>query len=225
MSKSCEQIVNDFVENGYRGKDCRSVLRALICCCMPNADADKLAKNLSANKSLANIVDIPQKQLVEKYGLDEAAALLINCLPDILFLYRSQKSREAIFNVGDACEYFKEILASARVETLLACFIDNDLHVVNCEVINVGSIDSVGVRPLRIIRAAGMGHSKFAFIAHNHPISGARPSNEDIFVTNSVKQILSQIGIRLLDHIIVSGSGETYSMKRAGHIPLVDTMS
>lgn len=218
-----EQIINDLIENGYEGKDCRSVLSALICCCMPQADADKLAYTLCAdNRSLANIVDIPKEQLVEKYGLDEAAALLINNIPDVVFAYRRQDLGQVIHNVGKACEYFKEVLASARVETLVACFLDNRLRVVNCEIINVGNIDSVGVKPMNIIRAANRTRGRLAFIAHNHPVSGAKPSDADISVTNSVKQILSHIGVRLLDHIIVSGSGETYSMKRAGHLPLAE---
>ena len=108
---------------------------------------------------------------------------------------------------------------------MVACFLDNSLRVVNCEIINVGNIDSVGVKPMKIIQAAGRTNSKLAFIAHNHPISGAQPSEADIAVTNTVKQILSHIDVRLLDHIIVSGSGETYSMKRAGHLPLVEPVN
>lgn len=218
-----QRLINDLIENGYEGKNCRRVVSTLISCCMPQADADKLADKLCAdNRSLANIVDMSKEQLVEKYGLDEATALLINCIPDIVFAYRCKNNRQVIFNVGKACEYFKDLLASARVETLVACFLDNKLRVISCDVINVGSIDSVGVKPMNIIKAAGRARGKFAFIAHNHPISGAGPSDEDISVTNSVKQILSHIGIRLLDHIIVSGSGETYSMKRAGHLPLAE---
>lgn len=221
-----EEIINDLIENGYEGKDCRSVISALICCCMPQSDADKLAQKLCAdNRSLANIVDIPKEQLVENYGLDDAAALLINNIPDIIFAYRRKNTGQVIHNVGSAREYFKDVLAFARVETLVACFLDNKLRVVNCEVINVGNIDSVGVKPMNIIRAAGRARSNLAFIAHNHPVSGAAPSDADISVTNSVKQILSHIGIRLLDHIIVSGSGETYSMKTNGYLPLVDTDS
>ncbi len=221
-----EEIINDLAENGYEGKDCRSVLSALICCCMPYSDADKLADKLCAdNKSLSNIVDIPKEQLVEKYGLDDAAAILINNIPDIVFAYRRQNIGQVIQNISSAREYFKEVLAFARVETLVMCFLDDDLRVVSCDVINYGNVDSVGADPVNIIKAADRAGCKLAFIAHNHPVSGAVPSNEDILVTNSVKLILSRIGIRLLDHIIVSGSGETYSMKTRGHIPLVDTLS
>lgn len=227
MSKSetqwREHIINDFIDSGFEGKDCRGVLETLLCYSMPSADAKRIAEELSADdRNLANIVDIPIEQLVARFGLDEATALFINNIPDLIFAYRNKSKKQVLYNVGKACEYFKETLASARVETLVACFLDNGLRIVNCEIINVGNIDSVGVKPMKIIQAAGRARGKFAFIAHNHPVSGADPSEADIAVTSSVKQILAHIGVRLLDHIIVSGSGETYSMKRAGHLPLLE---
>ena len=219
-----EHIINDFADSGFEGKDCRSVLETLLCYSMPSADVKGKAAQMSADdRNLANIVDIPIEQLMDKFGLDEATALLINNIPDVIFAYRDKSNKQVLYNVGKACEYFKETLASARVETLVVCFLDNALRVVSCEIINVGNIDSVSVKPLKIIRAAGRARGKFAFLAHNHPISGAAPSEADIAVTRSIKQILAHIGVRLLDHIIVSGSGETYSMKREGHLPLLET--
>ncbi len=226
MSEEREQIINDFIDSGFEGKDCRSVLETLLSYSMPSADVSSIAAKMSVGgRNLANIADIPTDQLMARFGLDEPTALLISSIPDLIFAYRDKSNKQALYNIGKACEYFKETLASARVETMVACFLDNSLRVVNCEIINVGNIDSVGVKPMKIIQAAGRTNSKLAFIAHNHPISGAQPSEADIAVTNTVKQILSHIDVRLLDHIIVSGSGETYSMKRAGHLPLVEPVN
>lgn len=226
MSEGREQIINDFIDSGFEGKDCRSVLETLLSYSMPSADVSSIAAKMSVGgRNLANIADISTDQLMARFGLDEPTALLISSIPDLIFAYRDKSNKQALYNIGKACEYFKETLASARVETMVACFLDNSLRVVNCEIINVGNIDSVGVKPMKIIQAAGRTNSKLAFIAHNHPISGAQPSEADIAVTNTVKQILSHIDVRLLDHIIVSGSGETYSMKRAGHLPLVEPIN
>lgn len=226
MSEEREQIINDFIDSGFEGKDCRSVLETLLSYSMPSADVSSIAAKMSVGgRNLANIADIPTDQLMARFGLDEPTALLISSIPDLIFAYRDKSNKQALYNIGKACEYFKETLASARVETMVACFLDNSLRVVNCEIINVGNIDSVGVKPMKIIQAAGRTNSKLAFIAHNHPISGAQPSEADIAVTNTVKQILSHIDVRLLDHIIVSGSGETFSMKRAGHLPLVEPVN
>lgn len=41
-------------------------------------------------------------------------------------------------------------------------------------------------------------------IAHNHPSKDSTPSNEDIRITNRIKECGDLIGIKLLDHIIIA---------------------
>ena len=44
-------------------------------------------------------------------------------------------------------------------------------------------------------------------IAHNHPSGDLKPSSEDLEVTKKLKQAGDLLGIKLLDHIIVSNKG------------------
>ena len=41
-------------------------------------------------------------------------------------------------------------------------------------------------------------------VAHNHPSGSVEPSQEDISVTNRLKEAGTLLGIQLLDHVIVS---------------------
>ena len=52
-------------------------------------------------------------------------------------------------------------------------------------------------------------------IAHNHPGGMPDPSREDEDCTETVKNMLDVVGVKLLDHIIV-GSGVYYSLKQSG---------
>ena len=54
-------------------------------------------------------------------------------------------------------------------------------------------------------------------VAHNHPAGQAVPSLEDREATLKLRDALSAVQIRLLDHIIVRGM-EFASMKECGHL-------
>jgi DNA repair protein RadC len=44
-------------------------------------------------------------------------------------------------------------------------------------------------------------------LAHNHPSGVAEPSRADEFLTQTLRQSLSLVDARVLDHFIVAGNG------------------
>ena len=48
-----------------------------------------------------------------------------------------------------------------------------------------------------------------SILAHNHPSGNPEPSQSDLSITAKLKQALGLVDIRVLDHIIVSGSKTT----------------
>ena len=54
-------------------------------------------------------------------------------------------------------------------------------------------------------------------LVHNHPSGVAEPSRADELLTNRLKEALSLVDIRLLDHLVV-GDGETVSFSERGLI-------
>jgi DNA repair protein RadC len=44
-------------------------------------------------------------------------------------------------------------------------------------------------------------------VAHNHPYGVAQPSNEDIYLTQQLKQACKLVEISLIDHFIISPEG------------------
>ena len=47
------------------------------------------------------------------------------------------------------------------------------------------------------------GCNRFA-LAHNHPIDSALPTTQDIALTGRIRELARQLGLELLDHVIVS---------------------
>ena len=78
-----------------------------------------------------------------------------------------------------------------------------------------GSLDRTTVHP-RVILQKALKHNAGAIVAyHNHPSSAAEPSASDMSLTGRVKDLLDEIDVRLLDHIVVSRT-ETVSIAVGG---------
>ena len=52
-------------------------------------------------------------------------------------------------------------------------------------------------------------------LAHSHPNGNVQPSEQDKLLTRSIVLAAETIGLRVVDHLVVS-SDETFSFKQAG---------
>ena len=83
------------------------------------------------------------------------------------------------------------------------------------DIITKGSVGSTDV-PIRKIADLALRHNaKIAFIAHNHPSGSLLPSKSDIDVTRTVYDTLANLGVRLIDHYIVTDA-DVFSMRESG---------
>ncbi len=60
------------------------------------------------------------------------------------------------------------------------------------------------VHPREVFKTAISRNANSAILAHNHPSGNVEPSSEDIKITERMRQAGDIIGIKLLDHIVVS---------------------
>lgn len=81
-----------------------------------------------------------------------------------------------------------------------------------------GGITGVVVDPRLIFSIALKCLAVSIVVAHNHPSGNLKPSSEDEFLTNKIKDIGNLLDIQLLDHLIVNNKGEYYSFMDNGNI-------
>ena len=81
-----------------------------------------------------------------------------------------------------------------------------------------GSINAVNFDVGGIMRKVLMMNCVSFIMAHNHPGESLIPSGEDIAATKQVRQAAELLGLKLLDHFIISGvSGEYLSFREEGY--------
>ena len=73
------------------------------------------------------------------------------------------------------------------------------------------------VHPREVFRAAVAEPACMAVILiHNHPSGDPTPSKEDKELTERMVQAGKILGIEVLDHVIITPTGNTYSLKERG---------
>jgi DNA repair protein RadC len=78
-----------------------------------------------------------------------------------------------------------------------------------------GTLTQTSVYPREVVKSALRHNAASVIFAHNHPSGVAEPSRADEVLTQSLKQALALVDVRVLDHFIV-GQGATLSFAERG---------
>jgi DNA repair protein RadC len=104
----------------------------------------------------------------------------------------------------------------------LAClFVNPRHHVTGAHIAAIGGQHTIATVDVRVIlRAALVACASGLVLGHNHPAGDPTPSNEDLLTTANIMRAANTIGIRVLDHLIVTCDElRYYSMYSAGTLP------
>jgi len=117
-----------------------------------------------------------------------------------------------------AAARYLQLKAGGHEREVFGClFLTTRNRLIRDEELFYGSIDRTTVYP-RVILQKALAFNAGAIIAyHNHPSGTAEPSASDMQLTCRTKDLLGEIDVRLLDHIVVSRTG-TVSMAARGLI-------
>ena len=98
-----------------------------------------------------------------------------------------------------------------REEVLRLICLDNMQRVINSSVMSRGTVNATPISHRRILEEVIRVNASAVILMHNHVNAPALPSAEDIKATKELARLLESTGVKLQDHIIVSGS-KYYSM-------------
>jgi len=114
----------------------------------------------------------------------------------------------------DAAEYLRLHFATQTEESMVAVWLDTRHRVVDVETVGLGTIDRTTIHVRRILRAALDRNAAAVILAHNHPSGDAEPSDFDRHVTVKLQDMLGEIDVRLVDHIVVAGDAHVSMAER-----------
>jgi DNA repair protein RadC len=112
-------------------------------------------------------------------------------------------------------EFLREMLGGRKHEHMLGIFLDVRHRVIDSVEMFHGTIDSAHVHPRVVVEHALRLNTAGVIMAHNHPSGIPEPSQADLAITRRVRDALSLLDMRLLDHFIVGGD-EIVSLAERG---------
>ena len=116
---------------------------------------------------------------------------------------------------GQVRAYLAMRAAGWEEERFSVLFLDAQHRVIELREMFRGTLTQTSVYPREIVKAALSCNAGAVILSHNHPSGVAEPSTADRYMTDTLRQALSMVDVRVLDHIIVAG-GRSVSLAELG---------
>lgn len=219
-----QRLRESFLKGGLQSFPPHNVLELLLFYAVPRQDTNELAHTLiNQFGTVSGVLNAPYEELVKVKGLGENGAVLLKLIPELMSIYTVDlHSKKTMDNAKTVCDYFYGCYIGVNSEQLRVCCLDDKLGIISCNVIADGGVNTLSLNVRKIVEEVYRNNASLILIAHNHPNGKAVPSDEDIKSTRQLYNILSGVGITLLDHIIV-GRQEALSMKNSGYFNIYET--
>ena len=121
-------------------------------------------------------------------------------------LSEQMTERDAMSSPRAVRDFLVLTLGGRASEVFLGLFLDAQNRLLASEELFRGTLTQTSVYPREVVKAALRHNAAAMIFAHNHPSGVAEPSRADELLTQTLKQALSLVDIKTLDHFIVAGS-------------------
>lgn len=181
----------------------------------PALDLSRKILSLSSENGLLGIYHLSLSDLTKIKGIGRVKAVQLKCIAELSKRMAKQQARNnLIFTEPETvAEYYMEDFRHEEQEKLLLIMLNSKGNLLGEEVISKGTVNATLISPREIFLCAFRYHAVSIILLHNHPSGNPEPSDEDILLTQRVKESGELLGIELLDHIII-GDQQAVSFRR-----------
>jgi DNA repair protein RadC len=185
------------------------------------SNAELLAIILLKGFGKTNVLDMCQ-QLLSKYpihklqdssfnelkvipGIGTVKALQIKAVFEFSKRHRTSISidKRIIKSPKEVYDFFVEDLIDKKKEHFMILMLDSNNQIIGKDLVSIGTINASIVHPREVFRNAIKEGASSIIAIHNHPSGNTEPSEEDIEITERLKEAGNLVGIKLLDHVII----------------------
>ena len=200
-SLSDAELLAIFLRTGTRGKSAVDLARAL----------------LARFGSLPGLVAAGRDAFCAVPGLGSAKYAQLQAATELVrrALAAQMKSGINLSSPEAVRDFLRLSIQDRQVEIFLGLFLDAQNRVIAVEELFSGTLTQTSVFPREVVKTALHHNAAAVIFAHNHPSGVAEPSRADETLTQALKQALSLIDVRVLDHFVV-GRGTTLSFAERG---------
>lgn len=107
----------------------------------------------------------------------------------------------------DVYNLVKDELVNSDREMFLSVMLTSKNHLIGVETVSLGSINASIITPRDVFKSAILANAVSVILCHNHPSGDLTPSKQDIEITKRLVEVGELIGVKVLDHLVVSDKG------------------
>lgn len=100
-------------------------------------------------------------------------------------------------------DYLRLTFAGREHEIFIVIYLDAQHRVLGVEELFRGTLTQTSVYPREVVKHTLRHNAAAVIFAHNHPSGVSEPSRADEALTSALKQALSLVDVRVLDHFVV----------------------
>ena len=118
---------------------------------------------------------------------------------------------QQIRSSADASTLLHTYLADVDREHFVIILLNQKNRIIGVNTVSIDSLTASVVHPREVFKGAILANSASIICGHNHPSTDCQPSREDRAITTRLVEAGRLLGISILDHVIISGTGQYFS--------------
>ena len=201
---------------GAQGLDEHEVLELILFRAIPRADTKSLAKRLlRIFGSFPAVIGASRDSLLTVEQVGERVADELQLFHEALSLASRHKimKKNLLGAWQDLFNYCQLHIGYQSIECFHILYLNHKNYLIRDEEQQKGTIDYSAVYPREIVKRALELNASAVVFVHNHPSGQADPSRQDIETTRKLIDMLKNLHIEVLDHIIVARGAITSFQK------------
>ncbi len=202
---------------GMKGMSPHRALEYLLSFVIARKDTNELAHTLiNTFGSYRAVMDASYDELIKIRGIGEVTATFIISLKYFNEFYCTKSDNKALV-IGtpiDAVKAIVNMIADKPTERFVIMALDKSGKVLGSEATQIGDDDSVRVNAATIYKFVSKYNASRVILGHNHPNNNPAPSQNDIDFTYNTTTCMKQLGIAVVDHIIVTPNENYFSFAK-----------
>ncbi|MDE5909430.1 MAG: DNA repair protein RadC [Lachnospiraceae bacterium] len=184
-----------------------------------NCSALEMAKKVltlagGQDLKLNSLHHLSLNELMEIPGIGEVKAVKIKCLSELAVRMALEKASASLKydSPETVAGYYMEKMRHKEMEIILLLLLDNKLRLIEEYTLSQGTVRASLLSSREIFIKALKCRACHLMLLHNHPSGDPSPSQQDIVITQKIKEAGELMDIPLIDHIVV-GDGCYISLK------------
>ena len=191
------------------------ILELLLYYSIPQKDTNELAHKLLHHfNSLDEVLEANYHDLINVEGVGKNTAILLNLILPLYSAYSRSKYAKKIElkTFDELSKYCFSLLRHERNEVLYCIALNASYEILGQSIVSRGTNKELYIHVKQVVEVAIRFNAVNLVLCHNHPSGNCEPSVQDEEYTIKADKVLSVLGIKLLDHIIIADP-YAYSMK------------